>query len=77
MTLATFLPKEPVFSSEELLRFANISDNAGQVFLGVLVLAPLISGLDKDMVPVVSSGIALTLMSWFLSWFLTRKTAKL
>ena len=77
MTLADFLPKEPVFSSEELLRFANISDNAGQVFLGVLVLTPLISGLDKDMVPVVSSGIALTLMSWFLSWFLTRKTAKL
>jgi len=40
MGLLKPFPKEPVFTVEELLRFANIADNAGQVFLGVMVLTP-------------------------------------
>jgi hypothetical protein len=77
MILIRFLPREPVFTSEELLRFANISDNAGQVFLGVMVLTPLISGFDKGIWPMVLSGTILTLTSWGLSWGLTRKAVRL
>jgi len=77
MTLAQFLPKEPTFTSEELLRFANIFDNAGQIFLGIMVLTPFVSGFDRGRVPMITLGIAATALCWFLSWQLTRKAIRL
>lgn len=76
-TIYQFFPKTPVFSKEELLRLSNIFDNAGQVFLGILVISPLVSGkVDINIVSVIISGIVATLMSWFYSLYLTRKARK-
>ena len=76
MGLLKLLPKRPVFTAEEMLRFANIADNAGQVFLGVMVLTPLATGLDKADRPVLSSGVTGTFVSWLISWLLTKKAIK-
>lgn len=76
MNLLKLFPKKPVFTAEEILRFANIADNAGQVFLGVMVLTPIVSGLDKVGQPVLSSGVTGTFLSWLISWLLTKKAIK-
>ena len=77
MTSLFFLPKKSKLTSEEILRFANILDNAGQVFLGVMVLAPLVAGLDERGAFVVLLGLVGTTGSWFFSWWLTRKVGEL
>lgn len=64
------------FLREELLRFANIFDNAGQVFLGGLVIAPFFSGIDFNKALVIPFGMLLTLGCWFFSWWLTREANK-
>ena len=76
MGLLKPFPKEPVFTVEELLRFANIADNAGQIFLGVMVLTPLATGLDKTSQPMLFSGTGGTSLAWFISWLLTKKAVK-
>jgi hypothetical protein len=65
------------FSKEELLRFANIFDNAGQVFLAGLVIAPFFSGIDFTKTFVIILGMLLTLGCWFFSWWLTKEANKL
>lgn len=65
--------KNGIFTPEELLRFANIADNAGQVFLGMMVLTPFISGLDKISWFLVSFGSAATFACWMISFLLTKK----
>lgn len=77
MTLLSFLPQKSKLTSEEILRFANILDNAGQVFLGVMVLAPLVTGLDEREAFVVLLGLLGAVSSWFFSWWLTRKVGGL
>ncbi len=77
MILLFFLPKQPRLVSEEILRFANILDNAGQVFLGVMVLTPLVAGLDERGAFVILLGLLGALFSWFFSWWLTRKAGEL
>lgn len=54
------------FSKEELLRFANIFDNAGQVFLAGLVIAPLFSGIAINKALVIGLGLVFTLGSWLI-----------
>jgi hypothetical protein len=76
MTPSALLPKEPVFTIEELQRFANIFDNAGQVFLGVTVLSPLVAGLDTTDPRLVFLGVITTILSWFLSWRLTKEACQ-
>lgn len=72
-----FLPKEVDFTKEELLRFANILDNAGQVFLAGMVIAPFFSAVEIILVFVVPFGMFLTLMCWFISWKFTKEATKL
>ena len=77
--MAFLLPpliQEPFFSKEEMLRFANIADNAGQVFLGSLVLSPFATRLDAERLAMILSGIALTVGFWAISLLLTRKANK-
>lgn len=69
-------PKEPVFTREELLRFANIFDNAGQVFLAGLVIAPIISDVDLPKMVVITLGLIFMFGSWFLSLILTKRANK-
>ena len=77
MMVLFFLPRKPKLTSEEILRLANILDNAGQVFLGVMVLAPLVAGVDRRGQLMVSMGLIFTTLSWFFSWWLTRKAGEL
>ena len=65
------------FSKEELLRLANIFDNAGQVFLAGLVIAPFFSTVDFNKAFVIALGLVLTFGCWFFSWWLTKETNKL
>lgn len=61
------------FTRNQIRRFSNIFDNAGQVILGSLVLGPLFGpsyrgGLDSMMV----GGSVLTFFLWWLSLRLER-----
>lgn len=60
------------FTSNQLKRSANILDNAGQVFLATLVLAPLISGrsISKSM---LFLGIGATIFVWWVSLYIERR----
>lgn len=77
-----FLRKKPFFTKDEFIRLATIFDNAGQIFLGVVVLSPLVSNLlltaevDTVNFSVIVLGLAATLYCWFLSMWLTRKAAQ-
>ncbi len=46
-TMFFFVPKNPVLTPAQIDRLSNILDNLGQVFLGVMVLTPLVQGIDK------------------------------
>jgi hypothetical protein len=74
--LIILAPKEPVLTSEELNRFANIFDNAGQVILGVMVLTPLIAKFDTPRTDVVILGLVAMVICWFSSWQFTRKATQ-
>lgn len=63
-------------TTKQYERFSNILDNAGQVFLGVAVLSPLISGFDKMNWLVVLSGIVVVGTCWIGSILLLRKGKK-
>lgn len=60
----------PVFTTNQFNRLSNIFDNAGQVVLGVAVIAPIISGFKFSNLPVVLSGIIVISLCWAASiWF--------
>jgi hypothetical protein len=62
-----------LFTRNQIRRFSNIFDNAGQVFLGSLVLTPLLDfSNSKDIVTVISGGAILTFFLWWLSLRLER-----
>jgi TM2 domain-containing membrane protein YozV len=63
-------------TAKQYERFSNILDNAGQVFLGVAVLSPLISGFDKMNWLVVLSGIVVVGTCWIGSILILRKGKK-
>lgn len=71
------LPKKPILSREEMFRFANIADDAGQVFLATFVLTPFLTDLDDKAGYMVVSGIFFTICFWTLSLLFTRKATKL
>ncbi|MBI3290058.1 hypothetical protein HYZ78_01545 [Candidatus Microgenomates bacterium] len=62
-----------MFTQEVLLRLANILDNAGQVFLAITVVSPLISDVDKPDIHILLLGVAITLAMWAESLLLTRR----
>lgn len=62
-----------IFTPHQIKRFSNIFDNAGQVFLGSLVISPII-GLPNpnELVPVMLTGMCLTFFLWWISLRLER-----
>ena len=68
------LPKEPSLTTKQLERLSSICDNAGQVFLGVLVLTPLINSVDESSISMVGLGIIVTLTFWSLSLYFSKKS---
>ena len=65
--------RKPVFTPAQIERFSNIFDNAGQVFLGVLVLTPIVQGIDKTNIVVIISGRLYVLSCWIFSIILAQK----
>ncbi len=58
------------FTTSQLKRLLNIFDNAGQVFLGSLVVSPIVSVSNPgDLALAISAGTSLTLFLW---WILLR-----
>lgn len=68
-----FFPTEPVFTQEQLERISNIFDNAGQVILGIVVVTPLVGGIDKLDIGGVILGLVSVLLCWTVSISLARK----
>ena len=54
-------------------RFANILDNAGQVFLATMVLTPIVQGIDKTDRLVLVFGIIDMLLCWTVSLILANR----
>ena len=54
-------------------RFANILDNAGQVFLATMVLTPIVQGIDKTDKLVLVFGIIDMLLCWTVSLILANR----
>jgi hypothetical protein len=67
------LPKKPVFTPSQLDRLANIFDNAGQGIFVVLVLTPLVEGIDKTNPWVLVLGVFYVVFCWTVSIILSRK----
>jgi hypothetical protein len=64
------------FSPAQIERFANIFDNAGQVFLAVMVLTPIVQGIDNANILVIVLGILDTALCWGLSLVLAKRKDK-
>ena len=61
------------FTPAQIERFANIFDNAGQVFLAVMVLTPVIQGIDNSNILVLVFGIIDMLLCWGTSIILAKR----
>lgn len=62
------------FSREELLRLTNILDNAGQIFLGGLVISPIFLNIHPlIMFAIILVGIILTFVCWIISLRLAKR----
>ena len=61
------------FTPSQIERFANIFDNAGQVFLAVMVLAQVVQGIDKSNELVLVFGIIDMLLCWTVSIILAKR----
>jgi hypothetical protein len=59
--------------AEQIARLSNIFDNAGQVALGGLVFAPLLSPIDNYRGLVILFGVVDVLICWTVSLWLAAK----
>jgi hypothetical protein len=64
--------KKSVLTSSQLERLSNIFDNAGQVVFGIVVLSPLIGGIDRINMLVIVSGVIVMLLLWTVSVWLAK-----
>jgi hypothetical protein len=71
--MSFFLPKKPIFTPSQLDRFSNILDNLGQVFFGVMVLTPIMQGIDKTSIQMLVLGAIDVLVCWSISLILARR----
>ena len=75
--MSFFLSGKREFTPAQIERFANIFDNAGQVFLAVMVLTPIVQGFDNANIPVIILGLIDTALCWGLSIILAKRKDKL
>jgi len=68
-----FLPKKPVFTPNQIERLSNIFDNAGQGVFVVLVISPLVQGVDTRNIWVLLLGAIGVLFFWTVSLILSRR----
>ncbi len=53
--------KEPVFTADQFARLSNILDNAGNVFLALTVISPLLGSVDNANGFVIVMGTVVTI----------------
>ena len=68
---------KPVFTIKQLERLSNIFDNSGQGVFVVVVLTPLVSGLDRIKLSVLLFGVVATFICWMFSVWLAQKGEKI
>jgi hypothetical protein len=61
------------FTPAQIERFANIFDNAGQVFLAVIVLTQVVQGIDNADRLVLIFGVLDTILCWTVSIILAKR----
>jgi len=71
--MSFFLSSKRDFTPSQIERLANIFDNAGQVFLAVMVLAQVVQGIDKSNELVLVFGIIDMLLCWTVSIILAKR----
>ena len=74
--MSFFLSSNREFTPAQIERFANIFDNAGQVFLAVMVLTPVVQGIDKADILVLIFGVLDMLLCWTVSIILAKRKDK-
>jgi hypothetical protein len=74
--MSFFLSNKRDLSPAQIERFANMFDNAGQVFLAVMVLTPIVQGIDKANIWVIILGIIDMSLCWTLSIILAKRKDK-
>ena len=74
--MSFFLSSKRDFTPAQIERLANIFDNAGQVFLAIMVLAQVVQGIDKSNVLVLVFGIIDMLLCWMVSIILAKRKDK-
>ena len=67
------LSSKKEFTPAQIERFANIFDNAGQVFLAVMVLTPIVQGFDNSNILVIILGLLDTVLCRGLSIILAKR----
>jgi hypothetical protein len=61
------------FSPSQIDRIENILDNLGQVFFAVLILAPIMQGIDNINLLVLVLGVIDVVMCWTGSVILAKR----
>ena len=74
--MSFFLSSKRDFTPAQIERFSNIFDNAGQVFLAVMVLTQVVQGIDKSNVLVLVFGVIDMLLCWTVSIILAKRRDK-
>jgi hypothetical protein len=72
----SFFPKSNDFTPAQIERIANILDNLGQVFFAVLILTPVIQGIDKANIWVLVLGSIDVVVCWAGSILLAKRKDK-
>ena len=74
--MSFFLSSKRDFTPAQIERFSNIFDNAGQVFLAVMVLTQVVQGIDKSNILVLVFGVIDMLLCWTVSIILAKRRDK-
>jgi hypothetical protein len=71
--MSFFLSGKQEFTPAQIERIANILDNVGQVFFAVMILAPVMQGIDKADILVLVLGTIDVVACWTGSVILAKR----
>jgi len=72
----SFFPKSNEFTPAQIDRIENIPDNLGQVFFAVMILTPVMQGIDKANIWVLVLGSIDVVACWAGSILLAKRKDK-
>ena len=74
--MSSLLSDKQDFTPAQIERIANILDNLGQVFFAVMILTPIVQGIDKTNLGVVVLGTIDVVACWAGSVILSKRKDK-